>query len=142
MDTPSLLMRGLSRRLLEANQIAPDQNVHEAVVVSEKLRIPLTRFAGAEGFASLLRRALVLASEEVPTLQNIRVGSDGRLEGFELLTAEKGTAGTGSEAAVALTAHLLGLLRTFIGESLTLKLVNEAWPDVWLKHNIEETEAD
>jgi len=129
MDTPSSLMRELSRRLLAASQGASDSHVHEAEVVSERLRIPLTRFAGAEGFASLLRRALVLASAEVPSLQSIKVGAEGRLEGFEQLAADTGTAAGGSEAAVAITAHLLGLLGTFIGEPLTLRLVREAWPD-------------
>ena len=38
----------------------------------------------------------------------------------------------GAEAAVAITAHLLGLLVTFIGEPLTLRLVREAWPDASL----------
>jgi hypothetical protein len=131
LDTTSSLMRELSRRLLAASQTASDQHVHEAVVMSEKLRIPLTRFAGAEGFASLLRRALVLASAEVPSLQSLKVGAEGRLQGFEQLAPDTGTA-AGSEAAVAITAHLLGLLVTFIGEPLTLRLVREAWPDISL----------
>lgn len=132
MDTPSSLMRELSRRLLAANQTASDSHVHEAVIVSEKLRIPLTRFAGAEGFAALLRRALVLAIDEVPSLQHIKVGADGRLEGFDQL-ADASKAAEESEAAVAIIAHLLGLLGTFIGESLTLRLVREAWPDTSLE---------
>ena len=132
-------MRELSRRLLAASQSAAGSHVHEAAVVSEKLRIPLTRFAGAEGFASLLRRALALASAEVPTLQSIKVGAEGRLEGFEQLAADPGGASAGSEAAVAITAHLLGLLGTFIGEPLTLRLVREAWPDTSLDEEHEET---
>ena len=132
MDTPSSSMRDLARRLLAASQTASDPHVHEAVLVSEKLRISLTRFAGADGFASLLRRALVLASAEVPSLQSVKVGAEGRLEGFEQLAADTGTAAAGSEAAVAITAHLLGLLVTFIGEPLTLRLVREAWPDISL----------
>lgn len=139
MDTPSSLMRELSRRLLAASQTVSDGHVHEAAVVSEKLRIPLTRFAGAEGFASLLRRALVLASAEVPSLQSIKVGAEGRLEGFEQLPAGMGT---GSEAAVAITAHLLGLLGTFIGEPLTLKLVREAWPDTLMDEQHQEDEVN
>ena len=125
-------MRDLARRLLAASQTASDPHVHEAVVVIEKLRISLTKFAGAEGFASLLRRALVLASAEVPSLQSVKVGADGRLEGFEQLAADTGTGAAGGEAAVAITAHLLGLLVTFIGEPLTLRLVREAWPDTSL----------
>ena len=38
----------------------------------------------------------------------------------------------GADAAVAIIAHLLGLLVTFIGEPLTLRLVGEAWPDALL----------
>ena len=124
-------MQEWARRLLAASQTASDQHVHEAAVMSEKLRIPLTRFAGAEGFASLLRRALVLASAEVTSLQSLKVGAEGRLEGFEQLAADTGTV-AGNEAAVAITAHLLGLLGTFIGEPLTLRLVREAWPDTSL----------
>jgi hypothetical protein len=142
MDTPSSLMRELSRRLLAASQTASDSHVHEAAVVSEKLRIPLTRFAGAEGFASLLRRALVLASAEVPSLQSIKVSAEGRLEGFEKLSPDTRTAVGGSEAAVAITAHLLGLLGTFIGEPLTLRLVREAWPDTSLDNQHSRNEVD
>ena len=139
MDTTSSLMRELSRRLLAASHTAADSHVHEAAVISEKLRIPLTRFAGAEGFASLLRRALVLASAEVPTLQSIKVGADGHLEGFEQLATDTGTASGGSEAALAIIAHLLELLGTFIGEPLTLRLVREAWPETSLDEQHQET---
>ena len=119
-------MRDLARRLLAASQTVSDPHVHEAVLVSDKLRISLTRFAGVDGFTSLQRRALVLAKAEMPALQSIQIGEDGRLEGFEKLAT-----GTGA-AAAAITAHLLGLLVTFIGEPLTLTLVREAWPDTSL----------
>jgi hypothetical protein len=126
MDKPSPSMRDLARRLLAASPPASDPHVHEAVRVNEKLRISLTQFAGADGFASLLRRALALASAEVPALRSARVSADGRLEGLEQLASPAGS--VGGEEAVAITAHLLGLLVTFIGEPLTLKLVREAWP--------------
>ena len=128
MDKPSS-MQDLARRLLAASQTAADPHVHEAVVVIEKLRIILTKFAGAEGFASLLRRALKLTSADVPALQSVKIGADGRLEGFEQIVADADTGAAGGEAAVAITAHLLWLLVTFIGEPLTLRLVREAWPD-------------
>ena len=121
-------MRDLARRLLAASQSASDPQVHEAVLVSDKLRISLTRFAGVDGFVSLQRRALVLARAEEPSLQSVKVGADGRLAGVEQLAADTGT----GAAAAAITAHLLGLLVTFIGEPLTLTLVREAWPDISL----------
>ena len=129
MDTPSASMRDLARRLLAANQVASGSQVDEAVVLIEKLRITLTKLAGPEGFISLLRRALALARAEVPSLQNVKIGADGRLEGFEDIVADKGAGGTGDEAAVAITAHLLGLLVTFIGEPLTLRLERAVWSD-------------
>ena len=128
MDKPSSSIRDLARQLLAASQTAADPHVPEAVVVIEKLRIILTKFAGAEGFASLLRRALLLASADVPALQNVKIGADGGLDGFEQIV----TCAEGGEAAVAITSHLLDLLVTFIGEPLTLTLVRAAWPDTSL----------
>src|SRR5450631_406249 len=88
MATPSSSMQDLARRLLAASQTAPGAlHVHEVVLVSERLRISLAKFAGAEGFASLLRRALALAGEDVPSLRSVKIGADGRLEGFEQLAA-------------------------------------------------------
>ena len=129
MDTPSAPMRDLARRLLAANNVASGSQVDEAVVLIEKLRITLTKLAGPEGFTSLLRRALTLARAEVPSLQNVKISADGRLDGFEESVADKGAGGIGDEAAVAITAHLLGLLVTFIGEPLTLSLGRASSPD-------------
>jgi hypothetical protein len=131
MDKPPPSLLDLARKLLAASQTASDPHVHEAVLVNEKLRISLTRFAGLDGFVSLLRRALALASAEVPALQSVKISADGRLEGFEDLGVDEG-----KKAAVALAAHLLGLLVTFIGEFLTMRLVSEAWPETPLDEKV------
>jgi hypothetical protein len=123
-------MRDLARRLLvveAANQSAPDAHLHEAVRVCEKLRISLIRLAGPDGFASLLRRSLALAQAEVPALQRVTVNSDCSMEGLEEIAAD--TTDGSVDAPMAITAQLLGLLVTFIGEPLTLRIVHEAWPD-------------
>jgi hypothetical protein len=140
MDRPSSSTRDLARRLLAASQTASGAHVHEAVAVIEKLRTSLTRFAGVDGFASLLRRALVLAGAEVPSLQCVKIGADGRLEGFEQLVPDTGAAA--GEAAVAITAQLLGLLVTFIGEPLTLRLVREAWSGTALNQEHSRIESN
>lgn len=131
-------MRDLAQRLLvlEAGRAAagedgpgaPRGETHESVRVLEKLRDSLGRFAGSQGFASLFRRALALARADIPSIPNLRVRPDGAIEGFEQLAngADDG------DAAVAVTAHLLGLLNTFVGEQLTLQLVRDAWPDAAL----------
>ena len=72
-------MRDLARRLLAveaASQIATGAHAHEAVRVCEKLQISLTRFAGSDGFKSLLRRALALAREDVLALQAVKLTPD------------------------------------------------------------------
>jgi hypothetical protein len=130
MEMSSGLSRDLARRLLAveaASKIAPNAHMHEAVRVCEKLRISLTRFAGSDGFTSLLRRALTLARADDPLVETVEVKPDGSLEGLEALPVDETNGGP--EAAVAITAHLLGLLVTFIGEPLTLRLVRDAWPD-------------
>jgi hypothetical protein len=133
MDTPSPSIRDLARRLLAveaASQRAADPRVHEAVRVCEKLRVSLTRFAGVDGFTALLRRALALARTEVPALHGITENADGSMEGLEKFVADADNSGVGGgDAAIAITAHLLGLLVTFIGEPLTVRLAREAWPD-------------
>ena len=123
-------MRDLALRLLaleKASASAADARGLEAVRVCDKLRISLTRFAGADGFASLLRRSVAPSRAEAPTLNRISVKPDCSMDGLEALAADEPDGGL--TAAAALTAHLLGLLETFIGRPLTLRLVREAWPD-------------
>ena len=136
-------MQDLAQRLLAveaASQSASHPHVHEAVRVCEKLQISLTRFAGSDGFKSLLRRALALARADFPSLQTVKFKPDGSLEGYEVLAVD--ATNGGREAAVAITAHLLGLLVTFIGKPFTLRLVREAWPDTSLNEQHSKIEAD
>ena len=55
---------------------------------------------------------------------------NGSLEGLEGVASD--TRNGGPEAVVGIIAHLLGLLVTFVGKPLTLRLVREAWPDASL----------
>ncbi len=72
--------------------------------------------------------SLALARTDVPSLSRVSVNPDCSMEGLEALAADDADGGV--KAGTAITAHLLGLLVTFIGEPLTLRLVREAWPDV------------
>ena len=133
MDQPSPSVRELARRLLAASRSDSGSHEHEAMQVCGTLRTSLTRFAGSDGFTSLISRALALASAEVPALQSVKIGAGGRLEGFQELAADPEVNATGGEAAIAITAHLLALLVTFIGEPLTRNLLREAWPEMSLE---------
>ena len=46
---------------------------YPSVRVVERLCVCLTRFAGADGFAALLRRSLALATVDVPALHGVRL---------------------------------------------------------------------
>jgi len=127
-------MRNLARRLLDleaANESATDSLGHEAVQVCEKLRTSLIQFAGADGFTALMKRALTLAGADVSSLRNLSVNSDGHIQGIE--EAGSATWNLTSEAAIAISAHVLGLLAAFIGEPLTYRVVRQAWPELTLE---------
>jgi hypothetical protein len=123
MDEPSPSLRELARRLLAESRVAGNSRAQDAALVSERLRASLTQFAGAYGFAALRRRALALASSEVPALRSVSVSADGHLMGLEQLGSH--AVQVREDAAVAITAHLLSLLVTFVGEPLALRLVRQ-----------------
>ena len=126
-------MRDLAQRLLacEANADGTSEPVGSTTLrVYEKLRESLGALAGAAGFQSLASRALTLARSEVPSLSAVQVAADGNLEGMSAIeppiNAEKDRV---HEGGVILISRLLGLLRIFLGEALTMNLVRDVWPD-------------
>jgi len=123
--------RNLAGRLL-AYETAAGKNSEPtesaAFRVCEKLRRPLCSLAGVAGFRSLLFRALALARAEAPSLSAVQVGADGSLTGLDELGPQRDK-DMAKEGAALLIAQLLGLLLLFIGEGLTLRLVQEAWPE-------------
>lgn len=125
MDSPPASIRAWAQRLLAceaANKTASASDSPELLHVVEKFRSALTQFIGVDGFTALMRRAVALARKEVPSLQTAKVTPEGRLEGIEGLNNH-------AEAAIAITAHLLTLLVTFVGEPLTLRLISDVWPE-------------
>ena len=118
-----------AERLLadEAAVATPSQlRVPVAFRVCEKLRRPLSTLAGAVGFHSLLLRALTLAKREVPSLGAVQINADGSLTDGHV---EQHLNNHDPDGGVILVAHLIGLLFTFIGEALTLRLMHDVWPD-------------
>lgn len=125
-QTPPSSVRALAERLL-ALEVRPHGTTEElpgeAVRVLDHLGTALARFAGSDGSASLVRRALALARADDPALRRVSVKANGSLEGLERVSGD---------AVLAIIAHFLGLLVTFVGEPLTLGLVRDAWPDASL----------
>jgi len=97
--------------------------------VYEKLHQSLSEFVGVAGFHSLASRALTLAKPEAPSLSAARVAADGSLQGLgEIETQIDMDKDRAGEEEIILITRLLGLLRIFLGEALTLSLLRNAWP--------------
>ena len=123
--------RYLAQRLLTYEAVAGENSEpteSAAFRVCAKLRRPLIALAGVAGFRSLLSRALTLARAEAPSLSAVQVAPDGALLGLDELEPQIGTDRAGNVGAI-LIAQLIGLLLTFIGEGLTLRMVQDVWPE-------------
>ena len=123
-------VQDLTRFLLkcETEQSPPSEEEGDAALRAlGKIRTYLTKVVGIAGFQALLTRALALAAAEVVWLEAVSVQADATLQGFEE-AAHSLSAQTVAAGGTALLEQLLGLLITFIGEALTLRLVQDIWP--------------
>jgi hypothetical protein len=128
--------RHLAQRLLTYEAVAGNNSEpaeSAAFRVCTKLRRPLITLAGVDGFRSLLSRALTLARAEAPSLSSVHVAADGSLKGLDELASQ----GVGA----ILIAQLIGLLLTFIGDGLTLRLVQDVWPEAVFDGRVSEKEG-
>ena len=107
--------------------------------VCAKLRRPLISLAGVAGFRSLLSRALTLARAEAPSLSVVQVAADGSVEGLGELASQTDKE-QARDGGTVLIAQLTGLLFTFIGKSLTLRLVQDVWPEAAFAGRVYEKE--
>ena len=138
--TPRL--RRLSRCLIACEiQVNPASAapVPSAFNICEQLRPQLAPLLGKVGFRALLSRALAVAAVDAAWLQALQVNANGSLEWVADAGAPPGTR-TASEGGVILIAQLLGSLIAFIGESLTLRILREAWPKLSVDRVVFTTE--
>ncbi len=130
MTLATLDLRTMALRLIADETSSGDvSRFTPAARVCAKLGAVLSKLAGPAGSHSLLSRALALARTEAPGLAAVMVMPDGKLQGFEEMNSEKEQEEL-KIGGVILVVQLLGLLQTFIGQRLTLQLVDEAWPIV------------
>ena len=134
--------RDLALRLLACEAAAGENSEpteSAAFRVCAKLRRPLIALAGVAGFRSLLSRALTLARKRAPSLSAVQVAADGSLQGLDELgpQIDKEQA---REGGAILIAQLIELLLTFIGEGLTLRMIQDAWPEAAFDDRVSEKE--
>jgi hypothetical protein len=132
-------MRDLAHCLfaLEAaagNTSEPEES--ETLHVYEKLRQSICALAGVAAFQSIAFRALMQAKSEAPGLWAAQIASDGTLEGLGEFEPQpddfEPQLGSGKQqigdGGVIFIDHILGLLLIFLGETLTINLLRNAWP--------------
>lgn len=126
----------------EASAGKPSEiKMYAAFRVCEKLRQPLSTLAGVRGYRSLISRALMLAKKEAPSLGEVQVKEDGSLEWRAgAIELRQGMDEAAKKGGTLLVAQLLGLLVTFIGSVLTLRLVRDLWPDAPFEDMNSKTE--
>jgi len=119
--------RDLARSLVarESDSNTPSLQTEPASVrVYERLRRQLGAPVGADGFQSLAARALALARSESPRLNAVQVMANGGVSGLCELESETNSDKDG-EVGIILIAQLLGLFLTLLGESTTLRLIED-----------------
>ncbi|MEO7028718.1 MAG: hypothetical protein ABI147_04880 [Acidobacteriaceae bacterium] len=118
----STASREIARQLLVREQAArgpSSPHVSAAVEVFDKLRLPLSALMGVPAFLALFARALALAKRETGDLETVKINEDGTLKGLN---------GDTDGAGLVIIASFIALLVTFVGEPLTLRLLEDVWP--------------
>jgi hypothetical protein len=125
------IIREMARQLIEFeadNAKRSNQQSNAIIIVTNKLRLYLTKLTGTLGVNALFSRALTISKTQVQTLRDIEVLPDGTLQGLENVSED-------SDAATIIVAELLCLLITFIGISLTIHMLHDIWPEIRTESN-------
>lgn len=124
----------LARRILEhelGDPEAPGEIVQDVEGCFRRLQGTLVTLIGVAGFEALAGRAGRLARPEHGWLETAVVPArpDGIFEDLSGRVERQGASAV-IDGATALLAHFIGLLFTFIGEELTLQIVQRFWTEV------------
>lgn len=115
-------MKALAMRLMafeEAGDLGKNPGTNPAIQVIDKLQLLVTRFSGSDGYLALMRRAVALSRIENSSAKSHTLSVDGSTKSLEGLSVDEG---------LLLITHLLHLMVTFIGQTLTLSLLADFWP--------------
>src|SRR5215213_5960815 len=134
MNPGSPKLQKLALRLFE-HEASKSGNSDEPVKAIEsccqRLHGRLDRLIGAGGFRALLNRALYLAKKKYAWLEGVGIEDYPGCEFKDLREVVKGKQpATVNEACTLILANVIWLLVTFIGEDITIGLIQEAWTDV------------
>ncbi|MEI6871316.1 MAG: hypothetical protein WCL08_03450 [Verrucomicrobiota bacterium] len=141
-------MRELAERLVSSeikDSGSRQSEIEASFSVCEKLRQELVVLTGVAGFCALLSRTLALLhKEDVQRLGITRIRMDGSLEKVDH-SGIPDTLEAPAQDPVILPAQLLDLLSVFIGEPMTVQIVEKVWPELDVSElrqsNADQTEG-
>jgi hypothetical protein len=131
-ETASGLTEMASRLLaLEAGEPASATDLADAAqAVCRHLDEGLSTFVGSLGTQALLGRAVATAANELPWLREVKVeGGTCELSGLSDAVRGRDRA-VAARGVAAIIANALRILAGFVGEDLTVRLVEDAWPEL------------
>jgi hypothetical protein len=141
--TRSHIRRQAFRRILEREAgSAGDAPAIAAATrrLCERFAHQLTPLLGDAGVAAICTRTLHLAQRQVPGLASARASAqDDKPFTHVQRFLEQQELSLAAEAGVAVLTTFGELLASFIGDSLTSRLLREAWPDDFAGNTTEET---
>lgn len=134
MGQQNLRFRDLARQLLDHERERQDAAADLVPVIEQafrRLHEHTSKLIGPAGFQALVTRAAHLTSAEAGWIESMtfQAEPDLTLVGLSERIESEG-AGPVIDGLVLLLANLIGLLCTFIGDSLTLLLIRRIWPEV------------
>jgi len=137
MANSSETLDAILQRLLQ-NEKRSAKSPEEAVLHSfEKMRKHISKIMGMAGYKAILSRALQLSRNKDPSLAELKITEDGKLEG---VTSDEASAQLDMKSAEILFGVFFHLLATFIGEELTVNILSDILPgrNAGSKESLEE----
>ena len=125
-------MQQIARRMIVSRMGAnthPHELASAAVIVIERLVNNLAPLVGTVGSQALLRRSLKLSEAAFPCYTEVW-GAEHALMDALGACLQKQEADVTKDATAALLTTYLELLASFIGERLTLQLLQNTWPEI------------
>jgi hypothetical protein len=128
-SSSSSIRRFVRRTLVDATGVPSPDHAHLASAfdtLCDRLRRHLQPLFGTAAVTALFLRSVRVATSEFPWLGQI-VSTEEACSAAQITTLGRLDMGTLEEGLAAVLAHNIGLLSAFVGEDLTLPLVQQAW---------------
>ena len=131
MDSATNTTRDLAVVFLDCDRLDQHSRTELTAKVQatfERLRIHLSRRLGSDGYRALLARAIALAAGDTAWVGTLTVEKNGTLIGFAECAGSQSLSLV-LDGSIEIVSRFFGLLETFVGRELSLRLLSDIWPE-------------